>query len=63
MWDPYGTHLANRIWANPYGTHREPGCTPHMSSPYGIHICMFAGEQTRNSRVNPITLKCDLDLE
>ena len=31
------------IWANPYGTHAEPGCTPHMGSPYGTHIGMFAG--------------------
>ena len=30
----YGTHMgpiwATRIWANPYGTHAEPGCTFHM---------------------------------
>ena len=38
----YGTHMgpiwATRIWANPYGTHAEPVCTPHMGSPYGTHI-------------------------
>ena len=43
----YGTHTgpiwATRIWANPYGTHAEPGCTPHIGSPYGTHIGMFAG--------------------
>ena len=39
-----GPILATRIWANPYGTHAEPGCTPHMGSPYyGTHIGMFAG--------------------
>ena len=31
----YGTHmgpiLATCIWANPYGTHMEPGCTPDMN--------------------------------
>ena len=26
---------ATRIWANPYGTNAEPGCTPHM----GRHVC------------------------
>ena len=44
------THMgpiwANRIWDNPYGTHAETGCTPHirfhMGSPYGTHICMFS---------------------
>ena len=39
-----GPILATRIWANPYGTHAEPGSTPHMGSPYyGTHIGMFAG--------------------
>ena len=28
----------------PYGTHAEPGCTPHMGGPYGTHIGMFAGQ-------------------
>ena len=43
----YGTHMgpiwATHIWANPCGTHAEPGCTPHMGSPYGTHIGMLAG--------------------
>ena len=43
----YGTHMgpiwATRIRANPYGNHAEPGCTPHMGSPYGTHIGMFVG--------------------
>ena len=44
LWDCYmGPICATRIWANPYGTHAEPGCTPHMGSPYGTHIGMFAG--------------------
>ena len=38
-----GPIWATRIWANPYGTHAKPGCTPHMGSPYGTHIGMFAG--------------------
>ena len=38
-----GPIWATRIWANPYGTHAKPGCTPHMVSPYGTHIGMFAG--------------------
>ena len=38
-----GPIWATSIWANPYGTHAEPGCTPHMGSPYGTHIGMFAG--------------------
>ena len=38
-----GPIWATRIWANPYGAHAEPGCTPYMSSPYGAHIGMFAG--------------------
>ena len=40
-----GPNWATRIWANPCGTHAEPGsrCTPHMGSPYGTHIGMFAG--------------------
>ena len=37
-----GPIWADRIWANPYKTHVEPGCTPHMGSPYGILIGMFA---------------------
>ena len=47
----YETHMgpiwATCIWANPYGTHAEPGCTPHMGSQYGTHIGMFAGKFTR----------------
>ena len=44
LWDSYmGPIWATRIWANPYGTHAEPGCTTHMGSPYGTHIGMFAG--------------------
>ena len=43
----YGPHMgpiwATRIWANPYGTHVEPHCTPHIGRPYGTHIGMFAG--------------------
>ena len=43
----YETHTgpiwATRIWANPYGTHAEPGCTPHIGNPYGTHIGMFVG--------------------
>ena len=38
-----GPIWAIHIWANPFGTHAEPGCTPHMGSPYGTHIGMFAG--------------------
>ena len=39
LWDCYmGPIWATRIWANPYGTHAEPGCTPHMGSTYGTHI-------------------------
>ena len=38
-----GPIWATRIWPNPYGTHAEPGCTPHMGSPYGTHIGMIAG--------------------
>ena len=38
-----GPIWATCIWANQYGTHGEPGCTPHMGSPYGTHIGMFAG--------------------
>ena len=38
-----GPIWATRIWANPYGTNAKPGCTPHMGSPYGTHIGMFAG--------------------
>ena len=38
-----GPIWVTRIWANPYGTHAEPGCTPHMGSPYGTHTGMFAG--------------------
>ena len=38
-----GPIWATCIWANPYGTHVEPGCTPHMGSPFGTHIGMFAG--------------------
>ena len=34
----YGTHTgpiwATCKWAFPNGTHAEPGCTPHMGSPY-----------------------------
>ena len=33
-----GPIWATRIWANPYGTHAEPGCTAHMGSRYGTHI-------------------------
>ena len=47
----YGTHMgpiwATGIWASPYGTHVEPGFTPHMGSPYGTHIGMFAGHNTQ----------------
>ena len=42
-----GTHIgsirATLIWDNPYGTQAEPGCTPHMDSPYKNHTYMFAG--------------------
>ena len=38
-----GPIWATHIWANPYGTHAEPSFTPHMGSPYGTHIGMFAG--------------------
>ena len=34
--------------------HEEPGCTPHMGSPYGTHIGMFAGK-AREQRA-PTTL-------
>ena len=37
-----GPIWATRIWDSPYRTHAEPGCTPHMGSPYGSPICMFA---------------------
>ena len=43
-----GPIWATRIWANPYGTHAEPGCTPHMGSPKRTHIGMFAGIFTAN---------------
>ena len=44
LWGCYmGPIWATHIWAYPYGTHAEPGCTPHMGSPYGTHIGMFAG--------------------
>ena len=43
LWGCYeGPIWATHIWYNPYGTHAEPGCTPHMGRPYGTHICMFA---------------------
>ena len=41
-----GPIWATLKWANPYGTHAEPGGTPHMGSPYGTHIGMFAGIYT-----------------
>ena len=38
----YGTHMgpiwATRIWANPYGTHSKPGCTPHMGPKWLAHM-------------------------
>ena len=38
----YGTHMgpiwATRIWANPYGTHAKPGCTPHMGPIWVAHM-------------------------
>ena len=38
----YGTHMgpiwATRIWANPYGTDMEPGCTPHMGPIWVAHM-------------------------
>ena len=42
MSDPSGQPY---IWESLYGTHAEPGCTPHMGGPYGthIHVCMLAG--------------------
>ena len=47
----YGTHMgpiwATRTWANPYGSHVEPGCTPHMGPLWVAHmphIAMFAGK-------------------
>ena len=44
LWDCYmGPIWATCTWANPYGTHAKHGCTPHMGSPYGTHIGMFAG--------------------
>ena len=43
-----GPIWATHIWANPYGTHAEPDCTPHMGSPYGTHIGMFAGLDISN---------------
>ena len=40
-----GSHMRpiwkTHIWDNPYGTHAEPGCTPHMGSSYGTPIGMF----------------------
>ena len=39
MWSPYGAHLGNPIYGDsPYGTHGEPGCTPHMGGPY-MYVC------------------------
>ena len=38
-----GPIWATHMWANAYGTHVEPGCTPYIGSPYGTHIGMFAG--------------------
>ena len=42
FWTHMGPIWATHIWASPYGTHMEPGCTSHMGSPYRTHICMFA---------------------
>ena len=28
-----------------------PGCTPHMGSPYGTHIGMFAGPSMQNAKL------------
>ena len=33
-----GPIWATRIWANPYGTHAEPGCTPHMGPIWVAHM-------------------------
>ena len=60
----YGTHMgpiwATHIWANPYGTHAETGCTPHMGSPYGTHIGMFAGKKKKKRMCCPIRRRFDL---
>ena len=33
-----GPIWATGIWANPYGTHAEPGCTPHMGPIWVAHM-------------------------
>ena len=33
-----GPIWATRIWANPYGTHAKPGCTPHMGPIWVAHM-------------------------
>ena len=33
-----GPIWATRIWANPLGTHAEPGCTPHMGPIWVAHM-------------------------
>ena len=37
-----GPIWATRIWDNPYGTHAEPGCTPHMGP---IYACLLGWYQ------------------
>ena len=38
LWDCYmGPIWVTGIWANPYGTHAEPSCTPHMV-PIWVHM-------------------------
>ena len=32
-----GPIWATRLWANPYGTHVEPSCTPHMGAIWVAH--------------------------
>ena len=39
LWACYmGPIWATRIWANPYGTHAEPGCTPCMAPIWVAHM-------------------------
>ena len=33
-----GPIWATRIWDNPYGTHAETGCTPHMGPIRVVHM-------------------------
>ena len=41
-WIKLGPIWATCIWANPYGTHAEPGCTPHIGmSCLAMKFCQY----------------------